>query len=81
MKEDKISYEEFLAQCNEDTLAEWVDGRIITYSPAAFKHQEIVDFLIKLIGIYIEVYNLGKVVSAPFQMKLRTQHVSQIFCS
>ena len=39
--EGKISYEEFLDWCDEDTLAEWVDGEIIMTSPASERHCKI----------------------------------------
>ena len=32
--ERKLSEEEFLAWCNEDVKAEWVDGQVIMMSPA-----------------------------------------------
>jgi Uma2 family endonuclease len=69
-KNNKMSYEEFLAWCDEDTLAEWVDGEVIKYSPASFRHQKIVNFLSRLLGMYIEMNNLGEILIAPFQMKL-----------
>ncbi|MDW8186394.1 MAG: Uma2 family endonuclease, partial [Anaerolineae bacterium] len=66
----KVSYEEFLAQADEDTLAEWVDGTIVHYSPASRPHQEIVGFLYGLLRTYVELHDLGVVLPAPFQMKL-----------
>lgn len=65
-----MSYEEFLDWCDEDTLAEWVDGQVIMTSPASEPHQRVVDFLVKIFGIYVEQRDLGRVISAPFQMKL-----------
>jgi Uma2 family endonuclease len=65
----KLSYEEFLAWCDEDTLAEWVDGDIVMTSPASYVHQRVADFLLKILGVYIEQRELGRVISAPFQMK------------
>ena len=65
-----MSYDEFLAWCDEDTWAEWVDGEVIMVSPASARHQMIADFLIRAMGIYAEERGLGQVVSAPFQMKL-----------
>ena len=38
---EKLSYEEFLDWCDEDTLAEWVDGEITMYSPASNRHQDL----------------------------------------
>jgi len=68
--EEKISYEDFLAWCDEDTLAEWVDGEIIMFSPASKRHQNLDDFLVSLLRIYTETNELGAVISVPFQMKL-----------
>jgi Uma2 family endonuclease len=65
-----MTYEEFLAWADEDTLAEWVDGEVVKYSPASKQHQLIVGFLEKVLGTFVEQHNLGVVLSAPFQMKL-----------
>ena len=66
----KMTYEEFLAWADEDTLAEWVDGEVVMYSPASNKHQDIADFLVSVLRPFAEVHQLGIVRSAPFQMKL-----------
>ncbi|HXG66869.1 MAG TPA: Uma2 family endonuclease [Blastocatellia bacterium] len=68
--EGKITFEEFLDWCDEDTWAEWVDGEVIMVSPASIGHQDIGSLLDKVLGIYVEVRNLGKVVRAPFVMRL-----------
>ena len=39
----KMTYEEFLAWAGEDTLAEWVDGEVVMYSPASERHQHLAD--------------------------------------
>ncbi len=41
----KMTFEEFLEWCDEDTWAEWVDGEVQVVSPASDKHQDIADFL------------------------------------
>jgi len=66
----KITYEKFLAWADEDTLAEWVDGEVVMYSPASKRHQSIADFLTGVLRIFVEQHDLGVVLSAPFQMKL-----------
>lgn len=71
-KRGRISYEEFLEWCDEDTLAEWVDGEIIFYSPASDRHQDILGFLSGVLRDFVEHYDLGKIRYAPFQMKLPT---------
>lgn len=66
----KMTYEEFLEWCDEDTLAEWVDGEVVMYSPANDRHQDISGFLESVLRSFVEVRQLGIVRSAPFQMKL-----------
>jgi len=66
----KMTYEEFLDWADEDTLAEWVDGEVVMYSPASDRHQDLARFLTTVLGIYVETYDLGVVRPAPFQMKL-----------
>jgi Uma2 family endonuclease len=66
----RMSYEEFLDWCDEDTLAEWVDGQVVMTSPASLHHQVVADFLVQTLGIYVQEQQLGRIISAPFQMKL-----------
>jgi Uma2 family endonuclease len=66
----KMTYEEFLAWADEDTLAEWVDGEVIVTSPASNMHQDISGFLESIMRSFVEAHRLGIVRSAPFQMKL-----------
>jgi Uma2 family endonuclease len=66
-----MTYEEFLAWADEDTLAEWVDGRVVMTSPASRRHQDLSDFLTSVLRTHVESGQLGAVLSAPFQMKLQ----------
>ncbi|MDI6886248.1 MAG: Uma2 family endonuclease [archaeon] len=68
-KEEYMSYEDFLDFCDEDTLAEWVNGKIVRYSPASYGHQDLARWLISLLSIYLEIKKLGVICPAPFQMK------------
>jgi Uma2 family endonuclease len=65
-----MTFEEFLDWADEDTLAEWVDGEVILLSPAGDKHQDIVDFLVSVLRVFVQVNHLGVIRSAPFQMRL-----------
>jgi Uma2 family endonuclease len=65
-----ISYEDFLAWCDEDTWAEWVDGEVIMVSPASTQHQRIFRLLVSILNLYVESRNLGEILPAPYQMKL-----------
>ena len=65
-----MTYEEFLAWADEDTLAEWVDGKVVMYSPASRRHQEIGLFLGQVLGLCVEHWGVGRVLLPPFQMRL-----------
>jgi Uma2 family endonuclease len=67
---EKISFEEFLDWCDEDTWAEWVDGEVTMVSPASVQHQDIGSFLETVLRIYIEARGLGKLLRAPFVMRV-----------
>src|SRR5215210_236459 len=66
----KISFEEFLDWCDEDTWAEWVDGEVIMVSPASTEHQNVGSFLEKVLGIFVEAHDLGVIMRAPFVMRI-----------
>jgi Uma2 family endonuclease len=65
-----MTYEEFLQWADEDTLAEWVDGKVIMTTPASARHQYLATFLHHILTAYASVHDLGTVLIAPFQMKL-----------
>jgi len=67
----KLTYEEFLAWADEDTLAEWVDGEAVMTSPASSTHQDIVGFLGATLRSYVQQGQLGVILTAPFQMRLQ----------
>lgn len=65
-----ITYKQFLEWADEDSRAEWVDGTIEVSSPANLRHQEIGKFLLTTLSSFVDVHALGRVVGAPFQMRL-----------
>lgn len=66
----KLTYEEFLAWCDEDTWAEWVDGEVVMVLPVSERHQDLASWLLVILRSYCEARGLGKVIPAPFQMRL-----------
>jgi len=66
----KLSFEEFLAWCDEDTWAEWVDGEVVILMPASLKHQEIRKFLCFVMHEFVRHYEAGRVIDAPFMVHL-----------
>ncbi len=66
----KLSEEEFLAWCDEDTKAEWVDGQVIMMSPASFPHAEMTMFLGAVIKTWTDKRKLGRVLGPEFTARL-----------
>ena len=68
---EELSFEEYIEWLDEDTRAEWVNGRIeIMASPASVGHQTIGSFLDRVLGVYIEAHDLGTLIFAPYVMRL-----------
>lgn len=66
----RMTYEQFLDWADEDTYAEWVDGKVERMSPASVRHQDISLFLARVMAEFVDEADAGKVLTAPFQMKL-----------
>lgn len=65
-----MSYEEFLVWADEDIHAEWVDGKVYRRPPASRRHQLLALFLSNVLNLAATHFELGQVMTAPFQMKL-----------
>ncbi len=66
---EPMTYEQFLAWADEDTHAEWVDGKVVIMSSVSREHVLVKKFLLKLIDHFVENHDLGEVLDEPFQMK------------
>jgi Uma2 family endonuclease len=63
-----MTYEEFLDWA-EGMHGEWVDGRGIIFVPASDRHQWVIDLLHHLLARFALLFDLGRVVQAPFAMR------------
>ena len=66
-----VTWEEFLAWADEDTLAEWVNGEIVPMSPSTRDHQRLASFLFELIAWYVRAHRPGEVFFARVLMRQR----------
>lgn len=57
----RMTEEEFVAWCDEDTRAEWVDGEVIMASPASNEHMDLSLWLGAVIRSFVERRQLGTV--------------------
>ncbi len=66
----KMSYEEYLEFAPDSRIVEWVDGEVIIYMPPIYAHQNIVSFLGTLLKLFVDSFDLGYIILAPFEVKL-----------
>ncbi len=66
----RMTYEEYLRWADEDVHAEWVDGEVLVQMPPKDAHQRLVEFLDRLLGLFVEIFGLGLVRLAPFELRL-----------
>ena len=68
----RMTEEEFVAWCDEDTRAEWVDGEVVMMSPANQEHAILGIWLARLLGDFVERRGLGQVLYE-YQVRFATQ--------
>jgi Uma2 family endonuclease len=66
----KMNYEEYLEFANDSRIVEWVDGEVIIYMPPRPEHQDLVFFIGQLLNSFVHFFKLGKLLIAPFEVKL-----------
>lgn len=66
----RMSYDEYKNTTFEGGLTEWIDGEVIFFMPPKDQHQNLVEFLIELLGPFVRLFKLGKVRVAPFTMRV-----------
>jgi Uma2 family endonuclease len=71
-KPPRMTYEEFLRWIPDGKQAEWVDGEV-TILTVNERHDAFSLLLIGLLSTYVRVFDLGRVLHAPFQMRLRSR--------
>jgi Uma2 family endonuclease len=68
-----MNYADFLAHVPEGIHAEWRDGETVFFMPPTTRHQDIVAFLLVLMRLFAEFRQLGRVLGAPYEMRLVPQ--------
>lgn len=62
----RMSETEFETWCDEDLKAEWVDGKVVLMSSVNVDHDECNTWLVTLLRMFVEEYELGAVYSNIF---------------
>ncbi|MEQ1924182.1 MAG: Uma2 family endonuclease [Pyrinomonadaceae bacterium] len=68
-----VTFEEYLDLDIEGVHLEWEDGKVVGFMANNLRHQLIVRFLLQVLGLFVEKYELGQIVQAGYAMKLDEQ--------
>jgi Uma2 family endonuclease len=72
---DRMTDDEFLRLCDEDTKADLIDGVMIMESPASDSHERLFKFLMHVLDLYVSQRNLGQVRGSHTAVQLDEGHV------
>jgi Uma2 family endonuclease len=68
-----MTEEEFVAWCDEDIKAEYVDGEVVVHTPSSTQHVLLCGFLGTLLRMHVDAHDLGIVAGPEWQVRLRPQ--------
>ncbi len=71
---ERVTHEEFLEWCTEDTKADLIDGVIIVQTPASNTHEQLFKFLLQVVDLYVSRKALGQVLGSRTAVKLMPGH-------
>lgn len=69
----RMTEEEFVAWCDEDTRAEFVDGEVLLLSPESVMNERLRWFIGPVLSIYVKHHGVGEVFGPNLQARLRVE--------
>ncbi|HVC92168.1 MAG TPA: Uma2 family endonuclease [Pirellulales bacterium] len=66
-----LTEEEFLDWCDEDTKAEWVDGKVVLMSPANVQHALLSGFFYRVLSDFVDHHRLGTAFNSDLMIRLK----------
>ncbi len=69
IRKKKISFEDFLTKF-DGKHAEWIDGEVIEFMSASYRHQDLSYFFGAVLRVFVEENDLGKVRTAPMSIRI-----------
>jgi len=69
----RMTEAEFVAWVDEDTLAEWVDGKVVIMPPVSDEHDDWGWWLRSVFQGFVDHFELGRVKGPEFMVRLRNQ--------
>ncbi|MGH7138007.1 MAG: Uma2 family endonuclease, partial [Pirellulales bacterium] len=73
MPATRMTEDEFVAWCDEDTRAEWVDGEVVVMSPASTVHNRLTRFLLSLLEDFVAERGLGEAFGSDLSIRIHSR--------
>jgi Uma2 family endonuclease len=67
----RLTEEEFLAWCDEDTRAEWIEGDVVLMSPANVEHVLLSGFTYEVLSTFVRRRRLGKAFQTDLMVRVK----------
>jgi Uma2 family endonuclease len=74
LTKERMTHEEFMDWCDEDTKADLIEGVIIVQTPASTSHERLFKFLLKVLDLYVTQRGLGEVLGSHTAVRLEEGH-------
>jgi Uma2 family endonuclease len=71
---ERMTHEEYMKFCDEDTKADLIDGVLIVQSPASDRHEVLFKFLLQVFDLYVTRRDLGQVRGSRTAVRLASGH-------
>jgi Uma2 family endonuclease len=68
-----LTENEFVAWCDEDIWAEWIDGQVVILPYATDFEADLFGWLVAVLRCYVEAHDAGRVMGCNFQVRFADQ--------
>ena len=77
LERDLLTAEDFLEWLEPGRRADLLDGEIFMHSPVSIRHAELLNFLDRLLGTYVDRHRLGRLYREVVAVRLSSRNVFQ----
>ena len=77
LERDLLTAEDFLEWLEPGRSADLLDGEIFMHSPVSIRHAELLNFLDRLLGTYVDRHRLGRLYREVVAVRLSSRNVFQ----
>lgn len=77
LERELLTAEDFLDRLTPERQADLIDGEIFMHSPVSIRHADLLNFLDRLLGAYVDRHKLGRLYREVVAVRLASRNVFQ----